>query len=428
MNAGGQDPARREFHRRLGLKPVTLDDDAALPALHITVLADGTPAEGAQVGVWFDTGGDEGEVKLVRVTADGEGRARLPYEPDWTPLEGLVVPHGRAWSMRVPHPRDGLSVRLPPLPKGPIGWWHAMTGHRSYDPHRGAGIRIGVVDTGAGPSPHLSHVTGLGAFLEGEFIAGEDAAHDVHSHGTAIVGLLAARPPVDSDDFCGLVPGAEIGVVRVNPKKGKARQADIATAIDLLSGEFRADLINLSLGGAASAVEHEAIIAARQRGSLCVASAGNGEGGAVTYPAAYPECVAVSALGLMGTMPAGSLAASWIPETPDRFTPSGLFVPDFISEGCQINVVAPGAALISTLPARFGQTAPYGDMSGTSLAAPLVTGTLASILSRDPFYAGLPRGAARADYARQVLHRHLVHLGMAPWHQGAGAVQATGVW
>lgn len=419
-------PPLRDLHRRVVPEPVarTAAEKKALVSLRMTVLAAGKPAEGAQVGVWFETGGQE--TKLVQTVADAKGLAVLQHKKDWTPSKGLILPYGRAWSMMVPAPHDGQTVELPALPmgQGPVGWWQAMTGHPTYDPHRGKGIRIGVVDTGAGPTPLLSHVHGLGAFINGDFIPGPKAAEDVQDHGTAVTGLLGARPPVDSSDFCGLVPGADIGVVRVYAETGGASQVDIASAIDFLSISHQADLINLSLGGPPSAIEHDAILAARLRGTLCLASAGNEEGGAVTYPAAYPEVVAVSALGLAGTTPVGSFAASWTPDSPDRWTLGGIFAPDFISVGWQVDATAPGTGLISTIPSRYGQETPYADMSGTSLAAPLTTGVLASLLSRDPWYGSLPRGSARADHARMVLTRHLVNLGLAPWYQGCGGAHA----
>ncbi|MQP68427.1 S8 family serine peptidase [Niveispirillum sp. SYP-B3756] len=419
-------PPLRDLHRRARPEPAarTAVEKKAQLSLTLTVLADGVPAEGAQVGIWFETGG--GNTTLVQTVTDAQGQAALAYTPGWTASKGLILPYGRAWSMMVEAPQNGQTINLPPLPmgQGPIGWWHALTGARYYDPNRGAGIRIGVVDTGAGPTPLLNHVHGLGAFLFGEFLPGPQAAEDVQDHGTAVTGLLGARPLPGSTDFCGLVPGADIGVVRVYGETGGASQVDIASAIDLLSINHRADLINLSLGGAASAIEHDAITAARLRGTLCLASAGNAEGGAVTYPAAYPECVAVSALGLLGTTPAGSFAASWTPDQWDRYSVGGVFVPDFISVGWQIDAIAPGTGLISTIPSRYGLERPYADMSGTSLAAPLTTGVLAALLSRDPLYHNLPRTALRADYARQVLAQHLVNLGVAPWYQGCGAAYA----
>lgn len=419
-------PPLRDLHRRIQPEPAarTAAEKKALIALRLTVLAAGKPAEGAQVGVWFETG--SGETKLVQEVADAEGLAVLLHKPGWKPSKGLILPYGRAWSMLVEAPHDGQKVELPALPmgQGPTGWWHALTGGLWYDPNRGAGIRIGVVDTGAGPTPLLDHVQGLGAFLHGDFVPGPTAAEDVQDHGTAVTGLLGARPALGSTDFCGLVPGADIGVVRVYGETGGASQVDIASAVDYLSITHLADLINLSLGGPASAIEHDAIMAARLRGTLCLASAGNEEGGAVTYPAAYPECLAVSALGLLGTTPVGSFAASWTPQSWDRYSAGGVFVPDFISVGPQIDAIAPGTGLISTIPSRYGQEKPYADMSGTSLAAPLTTGVLAMLLSRDPYYAGLPRGAARADYARQLLGWHLVNLGVSPWYQGCGAAYA----
>ena len=59
-------------------------------------------------------------------------------------------------------------------------------------------------------------------------------------------------------------------------------------------------------------------------------------------------------------------------------------------------------------------------MSGTSMAAPVVTGVLARLLSRDRTYRGLPRGRERTLHAWNVLARSLRTLGLAGWYQGFG--------
>jgi subtilisin family serine protease len=51
-------------------------------------------------------------------------------------------------------------------------------------------------------------------------------------------------------------------------------------------------------GGPPSPAEEDAIRDAIERGTLCICSAGNSNG-PIEYPGAYPECAAVSAVGLV---------------------------------------------------------------------------------------------------------------------------------
>src|SRR5262249_7549133 len=145
------------------------------------------------------------------------------------------------------------------------------------------------------------------------FTAGAQAAADVLGHGTHVSGIIGARPVEGSGDFAGLAEGAEIMVIRVFPQNGDANQGDIAEAIQRLATE-NCDLINLSLGGAqASDIERDAVRMAAARGSLCIAAAGNSFGQPIMYPAAYPEVAAVSAIGVVGAYPPGTLEAQSLP-------------------------------------------------------------------------------------------------------------------
>lgn len=365
----------------------------------------------------------------VHAFSNAAGEVAIPFNPMfWVPFAAIVEPPD-AWGFVIRSPAAAQVVDLLPLPRtGPVGWWQRISGVCDFSLERGAGIRVGVVDTGAGPHPALSHVVGVGSFVDGQFTPGAAASHDIQRHGTHVSGIIGARPPADSGQFGGIAPGVELFVVRVYPDTGveaSANQGDIAAAIDHLVSEHSVDIINLSLGGPPSIIEQDAVAAAFNSGTLCICSAGNDFGQAIAYPAAYPQAVSVSALGLVGASPPGSAAAESRPYVMDRYSPLGLYLANFSNIGWQMGCTAGGEGIISTLPLRDGATgAPYGDMNGTSLASPLVAGALAVTLSKDETFKKLPRDATRAAYARSVLTSAAVPIGLHPGYQGAGVARA----
>jgi subtilisin family serine protease len=200
-----------------------------------------------------------------------------------------------------------------------------------------------------------------------------------------------------------------------------ASNGDVAIAIDALVNEHQVDLINLSLGGfQPSQVELDAIQAATEAGALVICSAGNENGGPVTYPAAYAQTIGVSAIGIPGCCPVGGLDAATTPTESDRYSFTGAYSPSFTSVGPAINCVGPGVAIISTVPGTKDGSPPYAAMSGTSMAAPAVCAALAVRLSADQIYRGMPRDIQRAMRAAAVLLRSSRDLGLRAGYQGFG--------
>jgi hypothetical protein len=370
--------------------------------------------------------GREGGSRIEIKTGPG-GEAAFTYNPFiWVPSLLLLEPQSGFWDWWQEQPQADIALELVPLPKaGPIGWWHQAVGMNRYVRDRGEGVRIGVVDSGVGPHPYLPNATSVGAVIDGRYDATPAEGQDVLGHGSHVTGIMIARPVDGSGDYCGIADGAKVFSIRVFPPEGEASQADISEAIDRLVLDHQVDLINLSLGGRQpSQIEQDALRLALDRGTLCIASAGNDFGQPITYPAAHPEAVAVSAIGLAGIYPAGTMAAQSLPGGWDQFGPNNLFLARFSDIGLEMSCGAPGVGIISTVPARPEAAAPYAAYNGTSMAAPVVCASLATVLAQDQIYRGLPRNSERAQWASFVLASCLRPLGLNWAYAGGGLIQA----
>lgn len=386
--------------------------------LSVTVLAEPgqAPLAGAHVNLFFDGFGFSRKVSAV---TDAGGGATLRFDPSLRASAVVAMPADDCWPTVVTRP--GVSVTIMcaalPAPASHVAWWHGLVGLPQFRLDRGAGIRVGVVDTGAGPHPALAHVIDAGAFLDGT--ADSSGGGDVESHGTHICGIIGARP-VREGDFGGIAAGVELYSARIFRPDGTATQLGIAHALDALSRDRGVDLVNLSLGSdRGSAIAHDAILAALERGTLCICAAGNTSGD-VMYPAAFPESVAVTALGLSGWGPPNSVPA--MRKSPDGrgVGEDGLFLDLLSCRGPNVSACAPGVGIISTVPARSGVESPYAAMGGSSMAAGLACGALAVLLSRSDAYGAMPRDATRARMARTLLEKSCRSVGLPRDSQGGG--------
>lgn len=402
------------------------------------------PGTGTQLGVTIrgqDAGTVQGAEVILFLRSSGGQVLRIPqvYDPPrltnakgqhtftfankWTPVALVVDPPGRFWGMiHRDLTASKVTVTLPVLPhaKGRVGWWHDTLKASPSSATAGKGIKVGVIDTGVGPHPAVAHVTGVGAFLNGKSYLTAAKAKDSQSHGTHVCGTIGARSAT-AGQYAGVAPGVDLYCARVFEATGGASQADTANAIDHMSKVVGVHLINMSLGGPASAIEQDAVRRARDLGTLCVCAAGN-EGGKVSYPAAYPETVAVSALGLNGWGPDGSIAASAAPADPSMYGTENLYLAGFSNFGPRIETAAPGVGIIAPVPERHGLTAPYASMNGTSMASPAACGRLAVLLAANAKYMASPADETRVDRARAILTKNCRNIELDTDYQGHGVL------
>jgi Subtilase family/PLD-like domain len=383
----------------------------------VVVQGGGAPLNGATVLLYASNSGLPQPIpKLTGL--DGTAVFSLPMGS--MPSALVVIPAGGFWTMVKRGPSFNERIECPALPaSGPLGWWHGLLGQTAFDLNAGKAIKVGVIDTGCGPHPCLTHARLIGAFTDGSTLPPAGAA-DVDSHGTHVCGLIGGRPAA-AGHYGGIAPGVDLLVARVFPAAGKpANQADIANAIDALSRDQSVDLINMSLGSTqASQIEHDSIVDAYERGTVCVCAAGN-NASAVNWPGAFPECIAVSALGQLGWGPDGTLASTRTPTSSTFLGSRNFYFANFSSFGQQVLCAGPGVGVISTVPARFGLVSPFLAMDGTSMASPAVCGAFAVLLAASAAYAKAPRGKGRSDLARQLLRDSCKDIGLPLQYQGLG--------
>lgn len=249
----------------------------------------------------------------------------------------------------------------------------------------GYGVKVAVVDTGIDYThPDLdANVAGCVTF-----VWRTTDCRDDNGHGTHVAGTIAAEN--NGIGVVGVAPNASLYGVKVLDRTGSGYVSDVIAGIDW-SADNGMNVITMSLGsGSDVSALHAAVDSAYSRGIVIVASAGN-ENGTISYPARYSSVIAVTA------------------------TDSGNNKASFSNYGPEAELAAPGVSIYSTYK---GGT--YATLSGTSMAAPHVTGTVALLLEANPGMTPLE--------VRSRLQSTSTDIGTPGWdpYFGHGLVNAYG--
>ena len=228
-------------------------------------------------------------------------------------------------------------------------------------------IKVGVIDTGIS----LKHPD-LAANIKGGYNAirpGKNA-NDDNGHGSHVAGIIAAIN--NSSGVVGGAPQADLYAIKVLNAGGSGYLSDVIEGIDWAIANGM-QVTNMSLGTTADVQSmHDAVIRAKDARIVQVAAAGN-SGGAVNYPGAYPEVIAVAATN------SNNNVASWS------------------SRGPQVDLAAPGVGIYSTYKGTG-----YATLSGTSMASPHVAGIVALMAQKHP--------ALMASQAESILEGSAIYL------------------
>ncbi|HZV26423.1 MAG TPA: S8 family serine peptidase, partial [Acidothermaceae bacterium] len=246
---------------------------------------------------------------------------------------------------------------------------------RAWSRTRGsAAVKIAVVDTGI----DATHPDLAGKVIAAANFTSSTTTQDLSGHGTHVAGIAAASFD-NALGIAGMAPNARLMDVKVLAVDADGQTtgdcADVADGV-VWATDHGANVLNLSLGSeAACSALQLAVEYAASHGALVVAAAGNAGTTKHFYPAAFPGVLSVAATTNQDRLAGFSNRdASWV------------------------DVAAPGDGIVSTLPTYDNGTGAvdYGYLSGTSMAAPIVSGIAALIWSQ------MPAATARQDVETRI--------------------------
>lgn len=262
-------------------------------------------------------------------------------------------------------------------------------------------IRVAVVDTGIDPThPDLMGQLELDHAVD---FTADGEVTDRHGHGTHVAGTIGA---LSNNEVlvAGVMWDVTILPVKIFDASGSSTTWTVVKGLlyaasleQGFNGERNpkpVDIINLSLGGPYSRLAEDAVVEVANTGVIMVAAAGNDARPMVGYPAAFPEVIAVGAVGKV-----------------DKNDKDGLTEPPLASYsnwGPEVDVVAPGGGLRigfdyvwSTYPTYLNPLG-YAGLIGTSMATPHVAGVIGLMLAN---------GIDKND-VREILHRTSMEINM----------------
>lgn len=289
--------------------------------------------------------GPGGRLEVQRVTARDHQQAQA-VASRWRGQPGVVAAdvakRVRVTAVPPPDPSQGQQWGLNAV-RAPQAWSYGDA----------SGQVVAVVDTGV----DLTHPDLASALVPGyDALSGTPGGQDLNGHGTHVAGIIAAVAG-NGVGGAGVALRAKIMPVRVLDASGSGWSSDVAAGITWAVNNG-ATVINLSFGGTTEdTVLSQSIAYALSKGVPVVAAAGNegDNGNPVEYPAATPGVLAV------GAVDASGAHAS------------------FSNTGSYVGLVGPGVGIFSTWLGGG-----YAVLSGTSMAAPFVSGALAMARAADP--------------------------------------------
>jgi serine protease AprX len=313
----------------------------------------------------------------------------------------------------------------------------------------GTGIGIAVIDSGISTwhddlTNHTSKLFPYGnqrvnKFVD--FVNGRTQPYDDNGHGTHVSGIIAGNGYDSYGEKAGIAPDANIISLKVLDQNGQGTISNIIAALGWVAknaGTYNIRVVNMSVGAgiyesywtdpltlAVKAITDKGITVVTAAGNMGKNAAGELQYGAITAPGNAPWVLTVGASSTNGTLTRSD-------DTMAGFSSSG---PTFIDFDSKPDLVAPGVGTISLatpgstfyaskaaylLAGKLGLgSKPYLSLSGTSMAAPVVSGTVALMLQANP---NLTPNLIKAilQYTAQV------YPGYSPLRQGAGFLNTLG--
>ena len=322
-------------------------------------------------------------------------------------------------------------------------------GVQQFVGYSGAGVGVAVIDSGiafhddliAAPSTLSTAVGGqrVRAFMD--FVNGQLTPYDDNGHGTHVAGIIAGNGFDSGGAKAGIAPEADLVSLKVLDANGQGNISHVIAALDWVVANkdaYNIRVVNLSVGAAiresywtdpltlaAKRAVDAGIVVVTAAGNLGRTAGGVSQYGGITAPGNAPWVITVGASSSMGTPERNDdTVAAFSSRGPSYIDWSAK--PDLVAPGTgTVSLAAPGSTFYSTkadyLMAGIAPTPfmPYLALTGTSMAAPVVSGTVALMVQANP---ALTPNAVKAilEYTAQT------YPGYDALTEGAGFLNSLG--
>src|SRR4051812_48265958 len=315
--------------------------------------------------------------------------------------------------------------------------------------YTGAGVGVAIIDSGISSwHDDLTNLTSkifpygnqrVAKFVD--FVNGRTLPYDDNGHGSHVAGIIAGNGRDSSGEKTGIAPKASLVSLKVLDAHGQGTISNIISALGWVAKNARTyniRVVNMSVGAAVresyltdpltlatKALTDQGITVVTAAGNMGKNAAGQLQWGAITAPGNAPWVLTVGASSTMGTLTRND-------DEMASFSSSGPTAVDFEAKP---DLVAPGVGTVSlavpgstfyvekvtsllTGTVNLGSK-PYLALSGTSMAAPVVSGTVALMLQANP---NLTPNLIKAilQYTAQI------YPGYGPLREGAGFLNTFG--
>jgi len=311
------------------------------------------------------------------------------------------------------------------------------------------GVGVAIIDSGVQKNADIEDLAGWKDFTP----AKRPNPYDDFGHGTHIAGLIKGKGDLSDGKYQGIGFSTNIIGLKVLDANGQGDVTTVITAIQYAVARKQSldiDIINISLGHpvyepAATDPLVQAVEAAVRAGITVVVSAGNngtmldGTGitgfGGINSPANAPSAITVGATDTLNTATrADDVVASFSSRGPTPY--DNLAKPDLVAPGRHLVAAVPVSSTLGTTLAdrlicpkgcNSQNTAAYLSLSGTSMAAAVVSGTAAAVLRANRSTGSATSANLTPAALKAILEYSAIPLDAAdPLEQGAGEINPTG--
>jgi len=277
----------------------------------------------------------------------------------------------------------------------------------------GAGVGIAVIDSGIATWHDDLTNTSNTVYPYGnqrvsmfvDFVNGQTTPYDDDGHGSHVAGIIAGNGFDSNGQKSGAAPDASLISLKVLDADGNGTISNIIAALDWVLANhntYNIRVVNMSVGAAihesawtdpltvaAKRVVDAGVVVVGAAGNFGTNSAGLPQYGGISAPGNAPWVLTVGASSTQGTPSRNDdIVGSYSSRGPSYIDWNAK--PDLVAPGTgTVSLAAAGSTFFNTrpmalLPGTVGPALPYLSLTGTSMAAPVVTGTVALMLQANP--------------------------------------------